>query len=110
MRSFFLPALLLLLCFTSTAQSPVDVLHYKFSLELNDENDTIRGRAEITVKFLSETTVMELDLHNQVAGDHGMFAFKAEGSEIRGLMRSAQEHKIRIILMRPPKVGDTATY
>src|SRR5690606_29236680 len=110
MRTFFLPTVLLLLFFTSSAQSPIDVLHYKFSLDLNDENDTIRGKAEITVKFLAETPEIEFDLHNPVAGNKGMFAYKAEGSEIRGLMRSAQEHKVRIMVIHPKKVGDTGTY
>ena len=55
MRTFFLSVLLLVLTFASSAQLPIDVLHYRFSLDLNDENDTIRGKAEITVKFLAET-------------------------------------------------------
>lgn len=110
MRTFFLPALFLFLFFTSSAQSPIDVLHYKFSLDLNDENDTIRGKAEITVKFLAETPVIEFDLHHPIAGNNGMFAYKAEGSEIKGFTHSAQEHKVRIFVMRPRKAGDTATF
>ncbi|MBL7731356.1 MAG: M1 family metallopeptidase [Chitinophagaceae bacterium] len=62
----------LLICFCSFyysyAQRPVDVLHYSFSLELNDKNDTIYGRARITFTTNKELSSVTLDLHNILQG------------------------------------------
>lgn len=58
---FALPLLFLITFSSVQAQSNIDVLHYKYSIELNDENDTIYGRADITVKFLESATRLEFD-------------------------------------------------
>ena len=59
--------LLLIFCFftfsvAGQSQSNIDVLHYKFTIELNDDNDTIYGRADITVKFLESSNRLEFNL------------------------------------------------
>src|SRR5687768_77812 len=61
MRIIFL--LLFIFCFQLLAfnQSSIDVLHYKFSIGLNDANDTIDGLAEIKlVMFRSEQVSLNL--------------------------------------------------
>ncbi len=34
-------------CFWANGQGKIDVLHYKYHIDLNDTNDSIYGRAEI---------------------------------------------------------------
>ena len=59
--------LILLLSLSSLVQGQgkIDVLHYKFNLELNDKNDTIYGNAEITVVFLEQALAIEFDLYQK---------------------------------------------
>ena len=40
----------------------IDVLHYSFNLELNDQNDMIQGEAVITIRFLRDTKIFDLDM------------------------------------------------
>ena len=42
--------------------SVIDVQHYGFSLLLNDDNNSIRGEAAITLRFLKDTSCFSLDL------------------------------------------------
>ena len=53
--------LLLFFPFSVHAQQ-VDVQHYKLSLTLSDTTDKIYGTAEITVRFLQQKNLLELDL------------------------------------------------
>ena len=59
---FVLPLLFLVTFSSVKAQSNIDVLHYKYIIDLNDDNDTIYGKADITVKFLESATRLEFDL------------------------------------------------
>ena len=43
-------------------QKSIDVQHYKFQITLNDDNDTIRGKATITTKFLTKSDQLVFDL------------------------------------------------
>ncbi|MEE8585352.1 MAG: M1 family metallopeptidase, partial [Acidobacteriota bacterium] len=50
-------------------QSAVDILHYRFELQLSDESDEIVGRALLTVQFLaSGSRVLQLDLIGREPG------------------------------------------
>ena len=42
--------------------SEMDVLHYRFQLELNDQNDVIQGKARVDISFLEPLSVFHLDL------------------------------------------------
>lgn len=48
--------------FATNAQQPIDVLHYKFSIQLNDENDMVYGKAEIQLKYLNPNASFAFDL------------------------------------------------
>ena len=50
---FFLPAF---------SQGKIDVLHYKFEIELNDQNDSIRGKALIRFIPLENAAAFSFDL------------------------------------------------
>ena len=57
------------------AQKPgasIDVQHYSFTLQLSDENDVIKGKADVTVKFLKEVSSFSLDLAQPNKDGKGM--------------------------------------
>jgi len=56
--------LVFIFCFQSfaLAQNNIDVLHYRYEIKLNDNNDTIYGKAEITATLPKETKGCEFDL------------------------------------------------
>ena len=58
----FLTLLFLTAGFFSFSQSNVDVLHYRFDLELNDQNDSIYGEAGIWFIPEKNTTTTSFDL------------------------------------------------
>ena len=47
---------------TSHGQGSIDVLHYKFEIELSDHNDTIYGKALIKFKFNQPASSVSFDL------------------------------------------------
>lgn len=62
-------------CFSAKAQSPgavIDVKHYNFNIQLNDKNDTIKGQAEIKLRYLKDAGSFHLNLVKQKAGGKGM--------------------------------------
>lgn len=58
----------------ANAQRNIDVLHYRFEINLNDTTDTISGRATILVKFLEETDRLAFDF-TSVSNGKGMVVF-----------------------------------
>ena len=61
--------------FSAYAQKPdasIDVQHYAFTLQLSDQNDIIRGKADVTVKFLQDAGSFDLDLTKQKKDGKGM--------------------------------------
>lgn len=92
----------------SWAQSDIDVLQYKFKIGLNDADDSIKGLAIITVRFLHATSEVKFDLVKQKSDGKGMKVLKTEGNNIRGW--SHQDDQLRILLGSQKKVGDTGIY
>ena len=90
------------------AQSNIDVLHYKFHIGLHDLNDTIRGVAEITVKFLSTTDQLSFDLTSVNDRSRGMKVDKIEGASVKSMMQD--KDKIRIVNSKSFHTGDTAKF
>jgi len=43
-------------------EAQIDVQHYRYEIELNDQSDGIAGKALITIKFLSDASQVKLDL------------------------------------------------
>jgi len=67
--------LFLLISLSANAQVPgaaIDVQHYSFAIQLNDKNDAIEGKADITVKFLQKADSFHIDLVKQNASGKGM--------------------------------------
>ena len=74
-KPFLLFILLALICFRLPAQTynpAIDILHYDFSLELNDSNNNIRGSATITLRFNTDAPEFALDLTAPNAAGKGM--------------------------------------
>jgi len=69
---------LLIVAFSLKAQSPapvIDVQHYRFAVQLNDANDTIKGQAKIRVKFLKDAAAFQLNLAKTNEAGKGMLVF-----------------------------------
>ena len=55
------------------AQNPaIDVKKYTFSIDLNDDNDTIYGKADIDYEFLKTSDAVRFDLVETDASGKGM--------------------------------------
>ncbi|HTK21611.1 MAG TPA: M1 family metallopeptidase [Mucilaginibacter sp.] len=57
------------------AQSPgsiIDVQHYSFNIQLNDKNDTIKGQAEINLRYLKDAGSFRINLIKQKGDGKGM--------------------------------------
>lgn len=53
----------LMACVLAKAQAPTfDVQHYRFAVQINDDNDTLKGQAKIRMKFLRNVESFQLDL------------------------------------------------
>src|SRR5580693_2933017 len=50
----------------------IDVQHYDFSLALNDDSNSIRGTAVVTVLFRTSTPQFQLDLAEKNSAGKGM--------------------------------------
>ena len=74
-KRFLLCILLTLPCAHLLAQTynpVIDILHYDFSLELNDSNNNIRGEAVITLAFNTDAPSFTLDLTAANTAGKGM--------------------------------------
>lgn len=93
-RGFFVP--LLLIAFLSNAQNS-NVLHYRFSIDLNDKNDTIYGAAEIKL-VTSEPGPIIFDLEQVAASGKGMLVTGVEmGAPLKaGYAFTQKENKVVI--------------
>ena len=59
----------------SYSQSNIDVIHYKFEIELSDNNDSVKGNAFVTVKFTQPSDRFSLSLSSPSRGK-GMNAYR----------------------------------
>jgi aminopeptidase N len=69
-------ALALLISTTALTQLRIDVTHYRFSIDLNDQNDTIYGKADIVFTANADLDTVELDLSNLNSSGKGMTVTK----------------------------------
>lgn len=95
--------------FTSiSAQSTIDVLHYKFAIKLNDQNDTIKGTATIRFIIKESNGTVSFDLSGVNGKGKGMIVTNV--SLASSSQASFQQAKDEITITLPPsfKQGDTA--
>ncbi len=111
MKNLLLPCLLSI-GFFATAQrnysNPViDVLHYRFNLELTDDNDMIKGEAFIQVKFLRDTRNLDFDLVKKNSSGKGMLVTNVRENNNAVLFTHDDEV---IHISTSVKAGDTIEY
>jgi aminopeptidase N len=101
------------------AQSNIDVLHYKFNIELNDSNDTIYGLAVIYFKVISPSEEIELDFKSLTNEKKGMKILDLNSPKLLGIRITAspahlftfshEKDKIKIKLPKKLSVGEMDT-
>jgi aminopeptidase N len=85
----------------------IDVQHYTFSLTLNDENNSIRGEATISILFLQAVTAFDLDLVKKNAAGKGMTVTNVQENNHPATF--TQEDEL-IHISTTAKPGDTINY
>lgn len=103
MRQIFISLTLFLLTSLVNAQSNIDVLHYKYSIEINDNNDSITGSASI--KFVSKvaTNNVSFDLTKTKGIGKGMVITAATFPSRNGLLPIIDHSNDKLTLT--PMVG-----
>ena len=106
--------ILFTVCFISAfisanAQSKIDVLHYKYEIELSDMSDSIKGKASIQIKFNQETDNFSLDL-KAVSNGKGMLAHPYLEGDTVNLIGKQSANKLDIKLLQPAKKDDIKTF
>jgi len=93
----------------SVAQSNIDVLHYKFEIEVSDLSDTIKGRALVTLQFKEPSNKFYLNLVSPNGKGKGMIAYKVkEGDEI--LSSTHGNDSLMIWLKKTAQKNETRTF
>ena len=88
------------------AQRSFDVLHYRFDIGLNDQNDSLKGKAMITLRFNEPASLVTLDLVPVNEAGKGMlaYAFFDDSVSISGRQKG---DKLELALQHPAKKDDT---
>jgi len=109
---FYWSYFILLFSFSLQAQKDpgrplLDVLHYTFALQLNDDNNTIKGEASITIAFLQTPAAFDLDLYKKRTDGLGMTVSRVleKGSPVSFLQEATTLH-----IYTAAQAGDTVTY
>lgn len=108
---YFFSLVIFVLSIPAFAQRKTDVLHYKYAIELNDENDTIKGSATITFVALEPASSVAFDLADRGQKKKGMNVI-AVNFPARNALNTLVEHKNSKLSLTPVKgfnKGDTAT-
>ncbi len=109
MRLFFV-AFFFSIVLSSSGQSKIDVLHYKYSIELNDNNDTIYGKASIQLKIISAFGSIKLDLVEINEAGKGMVVESITGPKIKNIVKYRDSVRIILFPDARPALNDTVTY
>ncbi len=87
----------------------IDVQHYVFHIGLSDINDSIIGRALITVKFTEKTNIVYFDLANVNDTGKGMLATQVRENN-RDLSFTHRNNIITLSLPKDATIGETKTF
>lgn len=90
------------------AQSPIDIRHYIFNLELNDTTDMIAGEATLRIAFTNDTKEFELDLMSKTTSGKGMVVKEVSlnGSKLNFKHRN---NKLTVFLTAISETGSELT-
>ena len=84
-----------------------DVEHYKFSIRVTDDHDTIQGEAVITLRFLQQSTSFLLDLVKRSSNGKGMTVLSVEEG---GKPASYQHADTGLLIQTVAAAGEVKTY
>ncbi|MFT6827314.1 MAG: aminopeptidase N, partial [Roseivirga sp.] len=85
----------------------IDVQHYRFEIQLNDESNKINALAQVTIRFKKDLSAFELDLINQIADGTGMKIIAL----MEGTAKVPFEHSSnKIKIKSSAKANDLKTY
>ena len=115
MKKFSVLYLLFLILPAAAAQdgyprnSDVDVLHYQFSLAINDSTDRIEGNTLIRVKFLKKASGISFDFTRTDTSGKGMVVtgVSLNGKDINW---KHEKEKLTILLDKPAGQNDTLEF
>ncbi len=109
MKKFLASILFIVVSLIAESQSNIDVLHYKFEIELSDQSDTIKGKAFVEVKFLENTNQFFLNLTSRNQKGKGMIAYRAlrEGEAVSS---AHGQDSLFLRLSIPAKKDEVRTY
>src|SRR5436309_14782989 len=86
----------------------VDVLHYRFEIELSNQSDAITGKATITVKFLAPVSEIKFDLVS-LQEEKGMIAFEVTEAG-KQLKTNQADDVLSIQLLQPARTGEERSF
>lgn len=108
MRLILLAALIFICASVLAQENKIDVLHYRFSISLNDKNDTVTGIAEIKLRFLKPTDQFSFDITLVNDKGKGMFVENVKGDSLKNSV--TKNDKISIYLSKTFNEKDTASF
>jgi len=110
-----LPLVFLLLCQYLFAQQntlynpSIDVQHYVFQTQVSDTNDSLKGKALITVRFTEKVKTVSFDLTNVNDTGRGMLITAVKEND-KTLAFTHQKDKVHITLPGMATVGSMRTF
>lgn len=108
MKRIAMAVVILLFFNTLFGQDNIDVLHYKFEIGLSDKNDSVKGKASVTLKFTQASNQCWLSLSSPREG-RGMIAHQVrEDGEL--LNSKHRNDTIQILLHKPAAAGEVRTF
>ena len=93
----------------ATYNPSIDVLHYAFHIGLSDTNDSIMGRALITVKCVEKTSSIHFDFANVNDTGRGMLVTAVRQNNT-SLSFTHKQNVINIQLAKDATIGETRTF
>jgi aminopeptidase N len=107
MRNFLSLFITIIVSASAFSQSAVDVVHYKFLVDLNDDNDKIFGLAVVTLTSTDNLPAVELDLVAQQ--EKGMKVSEVSFADKRPGKPAFTQKNNKLTIATPVKKGDTLT-
>ena len=93
--------------YSQSSGAVIDVQHYSFNIQLNDKNDTIKGQAEISLRYLKDAGSFHINLVKQKAGGKGMLVSSVNEN---GNALSFQQNADDITITTDGKTGTEHQY
>jgi len=95
----------------SYSQRAIDVLHYDFEIEVNDNNDSIQGKATIVVLVNKQADTIAFNLKSLDRRNRGMIVTGTDLISSNNAIASSSHLKDQLIFTfkNPIHIGDTVT-